>query len=53
MIDIGIIIKVHVIDGRRVPTQKSVNFMTRSQLDNLHHGQAVRRAVFGRDCSGY
>ena len=22
-------------------TQKPVNFMTRSQLDNLHHGQAV------------
>ena len=29
-------------------TQKPVNFMTRSQLDNLHHGQAVRKAVFGR-----
>ena len=39
---------MHVIDGRRVPTQKPVNFMTRSQLDNLHHGQAVRKAVFGR-----
>ena len=29
-------------------TQKPVNFMTRSQLDNLHHGQAVRKAVVGR-----
>ena len=29
-------------------TQKPVNFMTRSQQDNLHHGQAVRKAVFGR-----
>ena len=39
---------MHVIDGRRVPTQKPVNFMTRSQLDNLHHGHAVRKAVVGR-----
>ena len=29
-------------------TQRPVNFMTKPQLSNLHHGQAVRKAVFGR-----
>ena len=29
-------------------TQRPANLMTRPQQSNLHHGQAVRKAVFGR-----